>query len=190
MEAVKMAGEIGFPVVLKLVSPDFSHKSDIGGVALNLLNANEVEKSCNKILEKIMKDKPQAKIDGILVHKMLENGQEIIVGFRRDLQFGPLVVVGSGGIHVELLKDIAMGIGPITPSQAEGMLDSTLAGVRLKGWRGLPPKDRDAVLDAIFRISQISLDFPEILELEINPLYVMTENQGAFAIDVRGVIEN
>lgn len=187
-EAVKIAGEIGYPVTLKLVSPDFTHKSDVGGVILDMQNGEDVRNGFKKIVENAQKAKAGVTIRGVSVQKMLKGGEEVIVGFRRDPQFGPIIVVGSGGIHVELLKDIAMGIGPITPSQAQGMLDSTLAGIRLKGWRGSPPKDRKAVLDAIYRISQISMDFPHISELEINPLYVLPEGEGAYAIDVRGVI--
>jgi acetyltransferase len=120
---------------------------------------------------------------------MLSGGQEIIVGVRRDPQFGPLALVGQGGVDVELLRDVAIGVAPLSRSRAERMLDSTRGGVRLKGWRGAAPADRVAVLDAMLRLSQIACDFPEISELEINPLYVLPEGQGAFAVDVRGVVE-
>jgi succinyl-CoA synthetase beta subunit len=105
---------------------------------------------------------------------------------RRDPQFGPLAVVGRGGVDVELLRDVAMGVAPLARTQAERMLDSTRAGVRLKGWRGSPSGDRAAVLDAMLRLSQAACDFPEIAELEINPLYVLLDGQGAYAVDVRG----
>jgi acetyltransferase len=116
-------------------------------------------------------------------------GNEVIVGVRRDPQFGPLALVGRGGVDVELLRDVAMGVAPLTRSRAERMLDSTRTGVRLKGWRGTPPADRAAVLEAMLRLSQLACDFPEISELEINPLYVLAEGQGAYAVDVRGVVD-
>jgi acetyltransferase len=188
-EAVRLAEEIGYPVVLKLVSPDITHKSDVGGVALNLLDAEAVRTAFNRIISGARAAHPEAKIEGVLVQKMLDCGQELIVGVRRDPQFGPLVVVGRGGVEVELLRDVAMGVAPLTRARAERMLDSTRVGIRLKGWRGSPPADRAAVLDAMLRVSQAACDLPQIAELEINPLYVLPEGQGAFALDVRGVVD-
>ncbi|HEY85728.1 MAG TPA: CoA-binding protein, partial [Chloroflexi bacterium] len=129
-----------------------------------------------------------AAITGATVQKMLNDGQEVIVGFKRDPQFGPLILVGSGGVEVELLRDAATGIAPLTRSQAKGLLDSTFAGKRLKGWRALPPADRAAVVDVMLRMAQIALDTPEIAELEINPLYVFPAGEGAVAVDVRGAL--
>lgn len=187
-EAVWLADEIGYPVVLKLVSPDITHKSDVGGVALNLTDDDDVRAAFGRIFKATRAARPDAVIEGMLVQKMLAGGQEIIVGVRRDPQFGPLALVGRGGVDVELLRDVAMGIAPLTRYQAERMLDSTRAGVRLKGWRSAPPADRAAVLDAMLRLSQAACNFPEIAELEINPLYVLPQGQGAFAVDVRGVV--
>jgi acyl-CoA synthetase (NDP forming) len=187
-EAARLAEDAGYPVVLKLVSPDISHKSDVGGVALNLTNGDAVRAAFDGILTTARATHPDAAIEGMLVQKMLTGGQEVIVGVRRDPQFGPLALVGRGGVDVELLRDVATGIAPLTYSQAERMLDSTRTGVRLKGWRGTPPSDRNAVLDALLRLSQVACDFPEIAELEVNPLYVLPEGQGAFAVDVRGVL--
>jgi acetyltransferase len=188
-KAVRLAEEVGYPVVLKLVSPDITHKSDIGGVALNLAGGDTVRTAFDRIVRSARAAHPGAAIEGVLVQKMLTGGQEIIVGVRRDPQFGPLALVGRGGVDVELLRDVAMGVAPLSRSGAERMLDSTRAGVRLKGWRGSPPADRAAVLDAMLRLSQAACDFPEIAELEINPLYVLPEGQGAYAVDVRGVVE-
>jgi acetyltransferase len=188
-KAVRLAEEVGFPVVLKLVSPDITHKSDVGGVALNLVGGDAVRTAFDRIVRSARAAHPEAAIEGVLVQKMLTGGQEIIVGVRRDPQFGPLALVGQGGVDVELLRDVAMGVAPLSRSGAERMLDSTRAGVRLKGWRGSPPADRAAVLDAMLRLSQAACDFPEIAELEINPLYVLPEGQGAYAMDVRGVVE-
>jgi acetyl coenzyme A synthetase (ADP forming)-like protein len=188
-EAARQAQNIGYPVVLKLVSPDISHKSDVGGVVLNLISGDAVRAAYDRIVASARAAHPDAAIEGVLVQKMVTGGQELIVGVRRDPQFGPLALVGQGGIDVELLRDVAMGVAPLTRSQAERMLDSTRVGVRLKGWRGSPSADRAAVLDAMLRLSQAACDFPEIAELEINPLYVLPEGQGAFAVDVRGVVK-
>jgi acetyltransferase len=187
-EAMSLADELGYPVALKLVSPDITHKSDVGGVALDLADRQAVQAAYARILAAARAARPDATIQGALVQKMLAGGQEVIVGVRRDSQFGPLALVGRGGLDVELLRDVATGIAPLSGSQAERMLDATRAGARLKGWRGSPPADRAAVLDAMLRLSQAACDFPEISELEINPLYVMPEGRGAFAVDVRGVV--
>jgi acetyltransferase len=189
-EAVRLADEIGYPVALKLVSPNITHKSDVGAVALNLTDGDAVRVAFDGIVTSAQAARSDAVVEGVLVQKMLTRGQEVIVGVRRDPQFGPLVLVGRGGVEVELLRDVAMGIAPLTRSQAERMLDSTRVGVRLRGWRGTPPADRAAVLDAMLRLSQAACDFPEIAELEINPLYVLTQGQGAFAVDVRGAVDS
>lgn len=185
-DAAKIANKIGYPVVLKLVSEDITHKSDVGGVILNLLDENSVRQKFVEAIKKIRADHPKAKINGMMVQGMLSGGQEVIVGVRRDPQFGPLILVGSGGVEVELQRDVSMGIAPLTKSQAERMLQDTQIAKRLKGWRNIPPADRKAVIDVMLRMSQIAMDFPEISELEINPLFVLPEGEGAFAVDVRG----
>jgi acetyltransferase len=188
-QAARLADEIGYPVALKLVSPDITHKSDVGGVALNLVNGDAVRAAYERIVASTHAARPDAMIEGVLVQKMLTGGQEIIVGVRHDPQFGPLALVGQGGVDVELLRDVATGIAPLSRSQAERMLDATRAGTRLRGWRNAPPSDREAVLDALLRLSQAACDFPQIAELEINPLYVLPRGQGAFAVDVRGSLD-
>ncbi|MCB0276121.1 MAG: acetate--CoA ligase family protein [Calditrichaeota bacterium] len=188
-EAAQIAGEIGYPVALKLFSRERTHKTDIGALKLNLENREAVLAAYKDILKAVEKNAPGTTIEGILVQKMLSGGQEVIVGIRRDPQFGPLVLVGSGGVEVELLRDVEMAIAPIGESQAQAMLDATRAGTRLNGWRGTPPGDRAAVIEVMLRMSQIALQFPEISELEINPLYVLPEGKGAFAVDVRGAKE-
>lgn len=185
-EAVQAAEKIGYPVVLKLDSPEFSHKSDVDGVALNLMDAADVQAAYEYIVGAARGSSPVATIQGVLVQKMLNGGQELIVGVRRDLQFGPLALVGSGGIEVELLRDVATGIAPLNKAQASRLLDNTRAGTRLRGWRGMPPADRSATIEAMCRVAQIACDFPEIDELEINPLYVLPEGHGAYAVDIRG----
>jgi acetyl coenzyme A synthetase (ADP forming)-like protein len=189
-EAVRAAEKMGYPVALKLDSEDISHKSDIGGVLLNLGDAASVETAFDQIMVAARETHPSALIQGVLVQKMITGGQELIVGVRRDPQFGPLALVGSGGVEVELLRDVATGIAPLSHNRAERLLENTRAGLRLKGWRGLPPGDKKAVIAAMRRVAQIACDFPEIAELEINPLYVLPEGEGAFALDVRGRLQS
>ncbi|HSG17739.1 MAG TPA: acetate--CoA ligase family protein [Anaerolineae bacterium] len=188
-EAIEVAEEIGYPVALKLDSPEFSHKSDVGGVILDLAGAEAVRAAYGDIMARIGQAQPEATINGVLVQKMMTGGQELIVGVRRDHQFGPLALIGSGGIEVELRRDVAVSIAPLDDIQAGRMLDETLAGALLKGWRGAPAGDRPAVIAALRRVAQIGHDFPEIAELEINPLYVLPEGNGAFALDVRGTLQ-
>ncbi|MBK9712174.1 MAG: acetate--CoA ligase family protein [Kouleothrix sp.] len=187
-EAVRLAEQVGYPVALKLASRDITHKSDVGGVALGLCNAAAVRAAFERIYQSAGAAQPAAVLDGVTVQPMLAGGQEVIVGIRRDPQFGPLVLVGSGGVEVELLRDVAMGLAPLTRAEAGQLLDSTRAGVRMRGWRGAAPGDRAAVLDAMLRLAQLGCDMPEIDELEINPLYVLPEGQGALALDVRGAL--
>lgn len=185
-EAISIAEDIGFPVALKLSSPEFSHKTDVGGVVLDIKNSKELKNSFEGILAKIKSVNSGAKINGILVQQMLVDGQEVIVGFKRDSQFGAMLLVGSGGVEVELLKDFATGTIPLKDDELEELLDSTLAGKRLNGWRGTPPFDKKSVIDSMKKVSQIAIDYPEISELEINPLYVLENGKGAFAVDIRG----
>jgi acetyltransferase len=188
-EAVHHAAALGYPVVLKLISPEVSHKSDVGGVALDLGDEPAVRQAYRQIVAAARSSAPGAAIDGVLVQKMLVGGQELIVGARRDAQFGPLVLVGSGGVEVELIRDVATGIAPLSPLQAARLLDRTYAAARLRGWRGAPPADRPALLEAMRRLAQLACDFREIAELEINPLLVLPDGQGAHAADVRGLVE-
>ena len=184
-EAVYYAHQVGYPVVLKIASPDISHKSDTGGVMLNLVDPEAVSIGYSKIISNVQAAYPQAMIDGIYVQRMLPVGQEVILGAIQDAQFGPLVMFGSGGVEVEGLKDVAFSLAPVTDQDAVWMLDNTWAGRRLRGFRHLPPADRQAVLDSIKRIGQLAADFPQLAEIEINPLRVFPSSQGVAALDVR-----
>jgi acetyl coenzyme A synthetase (ADP forming)-like protein len=184
-EAIHSAHDLGFPVVLKIASPDIPHKSDIGGVMLNLVDEEAVSLGFSELIENARKAFTQAKIMGVYVQRMLPAGQEVIVGAVQDSQFGPLVMFGSGGVEVEGLKDVAFALAPLTLQDAEWMLASTWAGRRLSGFRNLPPADRQAVLQAILHLGQLAADFPTLAEIEINPLRVFTASQGAAALDVR-----
>jgi acetyl coenzyme A synthetase (ADP forming)-like protein len=187
-EAVQAALDLGFPVALKLASPDITHKSAVGGVALNLSDADTVRGAYCRIVERARTARPDAALLGAWVQPMLGGVQEVIVGVRRDAQLGPLVLVGSGGVEVELERDVALDVAPLTYAQAERLLDRTRVGTRLNGWRGAARGDRAALLDAMVRLAQLACDMPEIAELEINPLVVLPAGSGALAVDVRGAL--
>jgi len=184
-QAAEVARQLGFPVVLKVASLDISHKSDVGGVLLNLADEAAVSQGFETVVANARRAMPEANILGVHVQRMLPAGQEVIVGAVQDPLFGPLVMFGSGGVEVEGLKDVAFALAPLTRSDAERMLESTWAGRKLRGFRNLPPADRAAVLDVLLRLAQLAADFPELPEIEINPLRVLADGQGAFAIDVR-----
>ncbi len=186
-EATALAKRIGFPVALKLLSPDIAHKSDVGGVLLNVHNAEEAAAGYTTLLRRAQEVEPQAAIDGVLVQEMVGDGQDVIVGAVRDPQFGPLLMFGSGGVEVEALRDVAFALAPITMREAEELLAETWAGRRLRGYRHVPPADQDAVLDAIHRLSQLVCNHAGLQEIEINPLRVLERGQGAIALDIRAV---
>jgi acetyltransferase len=184
-EAVETAQDLGYPVVLKIASPDITHKSDVGGVMLNLLDSEAVSTGFSKIIVNSQAAFPQAEIQGVYVQRMLPAGQEVILGAIQDSQFGSMVMFGSGGVEVEGLKDVTFSLAPLTLQEAEWMLENTWAGRRLHGFRNLPPADRQAVLDALMLLGQLSADFPQLAEIEINPLRVFPDSQGTAALDVR-----
>jgi acetyltransferase len=183
--AAGLARDIGFPVALKISSPDIAHKSDLGGVLLNLHSEEQVTDAYQRMLDKIIPLLPQASFQGVLIQAMAPSGQDVIVGSVQDAQFGPLVMFGSGGVEVEGLKDVSFGLAPLPIDEAEAMLESTWAGRKLHGYRNLPPADRPATLDVLFRLSQLAIDFPVLSEIEINPLRVLPAGQGALALDAR-----
>lgn len=184
-EAAAAAEQIGFPVVMKIVSPDILHKSDRGGILLNLSNSRAVMDGYRQMLSQVIKAAPDARIEGVLVESMAPKGQEIIIGMRRDPQFGPLIMFGFGGIYVELFSDVAFRIAPLSVTDAEAMLNETKAGRLLKGLRGAQPADREALIETLIRLGQIAIDFPELEEMEINPLLVM--QKGVLALDARAI---
>lgn len=184
-EAALLADEIGMPVVLKVASADISHKSDVGGVLSNLAGAQSVREGYRNILARVQAALPGAKLAGVYVQKMVPPGQEVIIGAVQDPQFGPIVMFGSGGIEVEGLNDLAFGMAPLTNLEIETMLNKTWAGSKLNGYRNILPGDIQAVREALTRLAQLAWDFPELAEIEINPLRVFPEGQGFAAIDVR-----
>ncbi|MBI5679046.1 MAG: acetate--CoA ligase family protein, partial [Planctomycetes bacterium] len=171
-EAVKAAEEIGYPVVIKISSPDILHKSDFGGVRVGVKNETEVRNCFCEITQKARRLMPDADIKGVLVQQMVTGGKEVILGMSRDPQFGPLLMFGLGGIYIEILKDVSFRIAPIGLNEAEEMIQEIRSFPLLKGARGERPVDINTVVDNILRLSQLVTDFPEIIEMDINPLIV------------------
>lgn len=187
-QAVNIAEKAGYPVVMKIVSEDILHKSDSGGIALNIRNEEQLRVEYTAMMERIAKNEPGAHIRGVMVEKMAPKGLEVIVGMRRDPTFGPLMMFGLGGTMVELLKDISFKVAPVTDADIDEMIENTLAGKLLKGYRGSAKADISAVKQVIARLSQLSLDHPEISEIEINPLIVYPEGGGTISLDSRAIM--
>jgi acetyl-CoA synthetase (ADP-forming) len=187
-EAVKFAGGIGYPVVLKIVSPDIIHKFDVGGVVLNLKSPSEVKDAYEKILKNVKKHKPNAKIMGVLVQEMAPQSTEVIVGAIKDPQFGPALMFGLGGIFVEVLKDVTFRIAPITEFDAKEMITEVKAYPVLKGYRGQPPADTNAIVNILLNTSKLVMDHQEIKELDLNP--IMVYEKGAKTVDARIILES
>ena len=184
-QAADLAQEMGFPVAIKIASPQITHKSDVGGVLLHLQNPQEVENGFAKVIENSQAALPDADILGVLVQRMIPAGQDVIIGAIQDAQFGALVMFGSGGIEVEGLKDVQFELAPLSIKEAKQMLADTWAGKKLHGFRNIPPADQGAVIDVLLRLAQLACDYPQLAEIEINPLSVLEQGKGAFAVDVR-----
>jgi acetyltransferase len=184
-QAADLAQEMGFPVAIKIASPQITHKSDVGGVLLHLQNPQEVENGFAKVIENSQAALPDADLLGVLVQRMIPAGQDVIIGAIQDPQFGALVMFGSGGIEVEGLKDVQFALAPLSIKEAKQMLADTWAGKKLHGFRNIPPADQGAVIDVLLRLAQLACDYPQLAEIEINPLSVLEQGKGAFAVDVR-----
>jgi len=186
-EAVKFANAIGFPTVLKIVSPDIIHKSDIGGVIVGLKNADDVRHGYNQILQNVKKQDPKARIAGVLVQEMAPSSTEVIVGAIKDPQFGPAIMFGLGGVFVEVLKDVTFRVAPITEDDAREMISEVKAYPLLKGYRNTPPSDIDAITNILLSTSRLVTDHLEIKELDLNPVIVY--EKGAKTVDARIILE-
>src|SRR5712672_2848089 len=186
-EAAKLAADMGFPVVMKIVSPDILHKTEAGGVVVGVKTAAEAEKAYDTILANAKKYKVDAKVDGIQVQQMLAGGTEVIVGSITDGSFGKLVAFGLGGVLVEVLKDVTFRLAPATTQDALSMLDGIQAHEMLKGVRGGDLVNREALADVVVKVSQLVTDFPEIVELDLNPVFATRKD--AIAADVRIVVD-
>ncbi len=190
-KAVEIANQLGYPVVLKIASPDILHKTDVGGVKVGLESPEAVLDAYELMVYRAQRYIPSARIWGCLVQEMMpQGGIEVLVGMNRDPQFGPLVTFGLGGIYVETLKDVTFRIAPFSPQEAYDMLQEIRAHALLDGVRGKPGVDKDAIVDVLLRIGQLVQDFPEIAELDINPLMVYPPGQGSVAIDMRLVLQS
>lgn len=186
-EALEHADEIGFPIVLKVVSPDVLHKSDADGVVLNLQTRQEVREAYRTILARVKEHQPEARISGILVQEMAPPSTEVIVGAIKDAQFGPSIMFGLGGIFAEVLKDVTFRIAPVTRSEAELMITEIKAYPVLTGYRNHPPLDTQAIIDIIVKTSELMVDQPTIKELDLNPILVY--KTGAITVDARIILE-
>lgn len=182
-EAIAIAERIGMPVAMKASSPRLLHKSDAGGVQLNVATADEVRMAFHKIAENVRHTLPDAQLSGIVVQKMVKSDVELIVGMTRDSSFGPVVLFGLGGLFAEVLHDVTMRIAPVSHNDALEMIDGIRGKRLLDGYRGLPPVDRELLADLLVRVSQLALDHPGITELDINPL--VATPQGLLAVDAR-----
>ncbi len=182
-EAVSIAQELSFPIVMKIASPDILHKSDIGGVILNITDTQSVCNAYAQLIDRVKSIKPDAKIEGVQIQRQVPHGQEVIVGMVRDPHFGPLMMFGSGGVEVEGLKDVAFALAPLNQTEVREMMRKTWAGRKLKGFRHLPAVDEESVIDVLIKLSQLAVENESIEEIEINPLRVLS--RGAVAVDVR-----
>ncbi len=188
-EAVKIAEKKGYPVVLKIYSPDITHKSDVGGVALNIENEEMVRATFRNMMKTVAEKRPDAKIDGVTIQKMVntKGGIELIVGTKKDPVFGTVMLVGMGGTTAELFKDKRLEFPPLNEQLARQMLESLKIYPLLTGWRGDSPKNIDKLIEVLIRMSYLAADYPEIAELDINPL-IVTEND-VIALDARIVVD-
>ena len=185
-EAAQLAEKAGFPSVLKIVSPQITHKSDIGGVKMGLASTDEVRKAFDEIVAAARKAEPKARIDGVAVQKMAPAGTEVIVGMSKDPQFGPVLMFGLGGIFVEVLKDVAFRIVPLEARDARQMVREIKGFAVLEGVRGQPPADLAALEGLILKLSAFVEAHPEIEELDLNPVFAYAD--GVIAVDARIVI--
>ena len=184
--AQSQAEAAGYPVVLKIVSPDIVHKSDVGGVKLNLANKSEVGEAYEAVVANSLKAVPNAKIVGVAVQHMAPQGTEVIVGMTTDPQFGPVMMFGLGGIMVEVLKDVSFRLVPLTDKDAGQMIKEIKGHPMLEGVRGQPPADIAALRSAIVKVSEFVAKHPEVRELDLNPMFAYPD--GALAVDARIVI--
>lgn len=189
-EAVKAAGEIGYPIVMKISGPKILHKTDVGGVRLNLSSEDEVHEAFEGMIASVRKHMgDEVEIWGVLIQKMMEKGKEIILGMTRDPRFGPLLMFGLGGIYTEALRDVAFRLAPIRENVAAEMIKDIRSYRLLEGVRGEPPSDMKAVAECLLRLSQLVTDHPGIQELDINPLIVYPRGKGAIVADARIILK-
>lgn len=185
-EAQKIAEALGYPVVLKIVSPDIIHKSDVGGVKLNILNKEQVSEKFKEIQKSVHEKAPKARIFGIIVQKMVPSATEVVIGALRDKQFGPVMMFGLGGIFIEIIKDVSFRIAPLNKDDALEMIKEIKGYSLLLGYRGSPKLDINAIADTIARISELMMNIDEIDQLDLNPIFVYTS--GLVVVDARIIL--
>ena len=185
-EIIGLAKEINFPIVMKIVSPDIIHKTDTGGVKINIKDEKEAKSAYQEIISKAKEYNKNAEISGVIAYAMVPQGTEIIIGMMKDPHFGPVIMFGLGGIFVEVLKDISFRILPIEERDAEEMIAEIKGYEILKGVRGEGPKDIKAIKNLLLKISQLALENPEISEIDLNPVFVF--EKGLQVIDVRMIL--
>ena len=182
-EAVDAAKALGYPVVMKILSPDISHKSDVGGVVLSLGSDGEVDEAFHSMMVHVKSQVPDAGIEGVVLQKMAEPGLEVIVGAKLDPQFGHVIMFGLGGIFVEICRDVSFRVTPVDREMARQMILEIKGSSILGGARGGTPVDMEAIIDVIIGLSRMLEKYPDIVELDINPLVVYPS--GAYAVDAR-----
>jgi len=186
-EAVSLSQKMGFPVALKIASPDVVHKSDSGGVKLSLNNMAQVRKAYDEILKKVRRQYPGAVVHGVSVQKMVRPGTEVIVGTSKDPQFGPVIMFGLGGIFVELLKDVSFRVIPVERKDAQEMINDIKGYPLLQGYRGKEPASISALVEIILKVSKLIEENPQIKELELNPIFAYRDK--AVGVDARIILE-
>ncbi len=186
-QAVELGRRIGYPVVLKVISPDIAHKSDVGGVMVSIMNDDELQESYTRIHESVKKYLPNAMVIGVLVQEMVPTPIEVIVGLKRDRQFGPVIMFGLGGVFVEILKDVSFRICPIDKQDAMDMITEIKGYPILKGYRNIPSVDIQALADILLLVSRMALEEPVISEMDLNPIAV--DGRCAKVLDARVLLK-
>jgi len=182
-EALLRGKEIGFPVVMKISSPDITHKTDVAGVRINIKDEAELEKAFHDIMEDVKTRAEDTRVYGVTLQNMIFGGMELIFGGKYDHDFGPVIMFGMGGIFVETLKDVAFRLAPICREEAYEMIEETRGSALLKGVRGEKPFDINSLADALERFSILLSDFPEIAELDLNPVKIFNDGRGLIVVD-------
>jgi acetyl-CoA synthetase (ADP-forming) len=186
-EALNFSQKFGYPIVLKIVSPDILHKTEAGGVIVGLNSQGEVEKGYKEVIDNAKRYKADVKISGVLVQKMAPKGTEVIVGGLKDPQFGQTLMFGLGGVFVEILKDVTFRIAPIDKTDARSMITEIKSYPILKGYRGQQPVDEEAIVDVLLASSRLLMDLPQINQMDLNP--IMAYNKGLSVVDARILLE-
>jgi acyl-CoA synthetase (NDP forming) len=187
--AARAAEEIGFPVALKLVSPSITHKSDVGGVVLDVRRTDEVVRAYEDMAHRLERQGRRAEMTGVTVQTMVKGGVEAVIGMTRDASFGPLLMFGLGGVQVELLKDVVFRVHPLSDRDAAEMVRGIKGAGLFDGYRGAPPSDIAALQEMLLRVSQMVGDHPEILEMDLNPVSVRERGQGCVVLDARIAVQ-